>query len=92
MRRFETQKDIDGWFDATFTLTGPEIISLMRKHKRTIKDLSKEMGITMKRIREVRNSEGDPVLVGHTAIDWIQHITGSVPPRARAAYRQRMKS
>jgi len=92
MRRFKTQKDIDDWFDATFTLTGPEIKSLMRKHNRTIKDLSKEMGITMKRIREVRNSEGDPVFVGHTAIDWIQHITGKLPSRARAAYRQRAKS
>ena len=90
MMTVTTQK-IDSWFDRTYRLTGSDIKSLMRKHKRTIRDLSEEMNITMKRIRVVRYAD-DVVLVGHAALDWIEHITGQLPARARAAYRQRART
>ena len=56
--------------------TGAVVCGLMRMFRRTIRDLSKDMGITMKRIREVR-SEG---LSDRMAIrDWIEGITGVDP-------------
>jgi hypothetical protein len=67
--------------DAAFQMTGPELCSLMRKHRVTIRDLKTRTGITMKRIRERRESG----LGGHAAIDWHEAITGSLTPRMRAA-------
>ncbi len=67
--------------DAAFQMTGPELCSLMRKHRVTIRDLKQRTGITMKRIRTVRETG----LGGHAAIDWHEAITGSLTPRMRAA-------
>ena len=67
--------------DAVFQMTGPELCSLMRKHRVTIRDLKTRTGFTMKRIRERRETG----LIGHAAIDWHEAITGSLTPRMRAA-------
>lgn len=66
------------------SLTGPEIVRLMRKHKQTIKALSGKMGITQKRIRTVRaRGLADPLAVR----DWLQAITdvdpGPIPQSVR---------
>jgi len=54
-------------------LSGPEIMRLMRRHRTTIAELAATMGITRKRIREVRERGLDhPGLVR----DWLQAITG----------------
>lgn len=58
------------------TLPGEEVRRLMRRYGKTIRELSLETGITMKRIREVR----DRGLADRNAIrDWIQAIVGSDP-------------
>lgn len=58
------------------SLTGQKLKSMMRKHHVTIRELKSRTGITMKRIREVLDSE----LVGvETCRDWIQAITGIDP-------------
>jgi hypothetical protein len=67
--------------DAAFQMTGPELCSLMRKHRVTIRDLKQRTGFTMKRIRERRESG----LGGHAASDWHEALTGSLTPRRRAA-------
>ena len=57
-------------------ITGKEITRLMRQHRMTIRELCNRMGITMKRIREVR----DAGLSDRLAIrDWVQGITGTDP-------------
>ena len=57
-------------------LEGRAIVTLMRQTKTTIKQLSQRMGITMKRIRQVR-SDG---LKGRALIrDWVQGISGEDP-------------
>ena len=63
-------------------LTGQEVTSLMRRHKKTIESLAFRMGLTQKRIREVRERGlRDPYAVR----DWIQAITdqdiGPLPER-----------
>ena len=56
--------------------TGQVVCRLMRKYRVTIRELSQRMGITMKRIREVR-TEGlmDPLVVR----DWLEGISGVDP-------------
>jgi hypothetical protein len=73
-------------FDRAFDFSGKEICRLMRKHKVTIKMLSRRMKITMWRIRLVRSAG----VCGHCACEFYEAITGSLSPRMRAAYRQRM--
>lgn len=59
-------------------ITGKEIARLMRVHRVKIRELSLRMGITMKRIREVRDAGlSDPLSIR----DWIEAITGSDPGR-----------
>lgn len=66
------------------TLTGHEICRLMRKHKKTISKLSFLLGITAKRIREVRTSGlQDPLAVR----DWYEAITGEDPGPIPSSYR-----
>lgn len=60
----------------TAPMSGKQIQSLMRRHQVTIRELSKRMQITQKRIREVRERGlTDPNIVR----DWVQGITGSDP-------------
>jgi len=87
-----TQQQIDNWFNTTYVLTGKDVARLQRQHKVTIRDLKKRTGFTLKRIRQIRNHGDDVALRGHAAIDWIEAITGSLPPRAKAAYIQRANS
>ena len=58
------------------TMTGPQIITIMRKHHVTIAELANRTGITQKRIRQIRERGlQDPL----TIRDWIQAITGKDP-------------
>lgn len=54
-------------------LTGDEIQALMRWHHKTIAELSFRMGITQKRIGEVRHDGLDNPL---SVRDWVEAITG----------------
>ena len=57
-------------------MTGKEISSLMRKHRCTMRDLKARTGITLKRIRYVRqHGVFEPFVVR----DWKQAITGVDP-------------
>lgn len=57
-------------------MEGKEIKRLMRKYKVTIRELSKRMGITQKRIR-LRREIG---LEGRALIrDWVQGVIGADP-------------
>jgi hypothetical protein len=56
-------------------LSGREIASLMRRHKKTIRGIAKAHNITLKRIREVR-AKG---VEGFFAEDWTFMITGEWP-------------
>jgi hypothetical protein len=59
-------------------IEGREIAKLMRMYRVTIRDLSQRTGITMKRIRQVRENGLD----NRRAIrDWIEAITGEAPGR-----------
>jgi len=55
----------------------------MRKHKVTIRALAKQMQITMKRVRKLREKG----LRGPAIRDWMEHITGKdsgpIPSRYR---------
>lgn len=65
-------------------LSGEDVCRLMRKHKKTIKQLSFMLGITCKRIRQVRDSGlDDPLAVR----DWLEKITGEDPGPIPASYR-----
>lgn len=57
------------------TLTGPMLVSLMRKHRVKIRDLKAKYGLTLKRIREVRETG----LSGFAAEEWCYLITGQWP-------------
>jgi succinate dehydrogenase/fumarate reductase-like Fe-S protein len=60
-------------------LSGKSVCKLMREHKVTIAGLKDATGITMKRIRVVREAG----LTDHYAIrDWLQAITGTDPGAA----------
>ncbi len=65
-------------------LTGEDVRRLMRKHKKTIKQLSLLLGISCKRIREVRKSGLDDSLAVR---DWLEQITGEDPGPIPASYR-----
>jgi hypothetical protein len=54
-------------------ITGSDIVRLMRKHGKTIRGLAGAMGITHKRVRQVR-AEG--VIGEHFVRDWIEAISG----------------
>ena len=60
-------------------MIGKEICRLMRVNEVTIRGLSARMGITQKRIREVReHGLTDPYAIR----DWVQGITGADPGHA----------
>lgn len=58
------------------SISGESIRKLMRAHRVPIRGLSESTGITMKRIREVRESG---VKGPHLCRDWVQAITGTDP-------------
>lgn len=58
------------------SLSGKELVSLMRRHKVTIRELSERTKIPMKRIRELRELGIDDSFVLR---DWMEAITGSAP-------------
>lgn len=57
-------------------MSGKYLIRLMRVHKVTIRDLSKRTGITLKRIRQVREQGLTNLLAVR---DWIEGVTGTDP-------------
>ena len=65
-------------------MSGRELVSLMRRHKVTIRELSKRTGITMKRIRQVRRVG----LSGLAMLDWQEAVVGEFTARMRAQLRQ----
>ncbi|MFO0941567.1 MAG: hypothetical protein U0930_12465 [Pirellulales bacterium] len=58
------------------SLTGKEIVRLMRKNGKTIESLSFRMGIPQKRIRQIREKGTADVLAIR---DWMEAITGVDP-------------
>lgn len=58
------------------SLSGKEIVALMRKHHVTIASLAFRIGTTMKRVRKIRETGLQDVLAIR---DWIQAITGEDP-------------
>jgi len=60
---------------AQLTLTGPMLVSLMRRHRVKIRDVKAKHGVTLKRIREVRETG----LTGFAAEEWHWLITGQWP-------------
>lgn len=70
--------------DQPSSLTGPEIVGLMRKHGRTIAWLAFRVGATERRVRQVREQG----LKNHLAVrDWIEAITGTDPGPIPAKHR-----
>lgn len=66
------------------TLSGKEVVSLMRRHQKTIAGLSFAMNITQQRIRQVRVKG----LADRNAVrDWLQFITGEDPGPLPERYR-----
>lgn len=59
-----------------FVLEGSRVAFLMRSHRVTIGELSRRMGISQRRIREVRGSGLDHK---GAARDWVEAITGVDP-------------
>ena len=58
-------------------MEGKEVKRLMRKYRVTIRELSHRMGITQKRIRQIRDGVG---LEGKELMrDWVQGIIGADP-------------
>lgn len=62
-------------------LSGKLIVRLMRKHKKSIREIAKEYSITMKRVREVRANGVE----GFLAKEWIYLITGKWPDQGTPA-------
>lgn len=62
--------------DPPSTLSGRDVVSLMRKHKRTIKGLAFQLGTTQKRVRQIRERGLESALAVR---DWLQAITGNDP-------------
>ena len=57
-------------------MTGKEIVALMRKNKVTIKALAQRLGMSMKRVREVREAGLEDA---NAVRDWVQAVTGQDP-------------
>ncbi|MBW8833447.1 MAG: hypothetical protein JF606_29560 [Burkholderiales bacterium] len=57
------------------SLTGRDIVRLMRLHRRTMRAIKAEYGVPLKRVREVR-ARG---VTGFMAEDWYRIITGRWP-------------
>ena len=57
------------------TLTGIEIVSLMRRYKVTMRAIKSKYAITLKRTREVRAKGAS----GVAAENWVFMITGAWP-------------
>lgn len=55
------------------TITGNQIKNLMRAHNKTIRGLAQSMGITVKRVREVRATGVQGL---GFVCDWYEAITG----------------
>ncbi len=55
------------------SLSGIEVKALMRRHRKTIEELSFRMGITQKRLREVREKGLHDV---YALRDWLEAVTG----------------
>ncbi len=66
------------------SLTGKEVVALMRKHRVTIESLAFRIGTSMKRIRKIRESGLQDLLAVR---DWIQAITGEDPGPIPEKYR-----
>ena len=65
-------------------LSGSDVISLMRRYKVTIKELARRIGVTLDRIRKIRERGlQDPLAVR----DWIQAISGEDPGPIPSAVR-----
>jgi hypothetical protein len=64
--------------DPAGRITGKEVVRLMRVWRVSIRDLKIKTGITMKRIRQVRESGTTD---GFHTRDWVQAITGTDPGR-----------
>lgn len=66
------------------SMTGQEVVVLMRQHKKTISLLAFRLGTSQKRVREVRqHGLYDPLAVR----DWIEAITGTDPGPIPERYR-----
>jgi hypothetical protein len=63
------------WLVSSLQLSGNSIVDLMRKHKKTIRQIAERNSITMKRVREVRE-KGVEVFI---AENWLFIITGMWP-------------
>jgi hypothetical protein len=57
-------------------LPGPVLCALMRRHHVRIRTLAQRLGISMRRIRQVRQTG---LTCPHAARDWVQAITGTDP-------------
>ncbi|WP_293000009.1 hypothetical protein [Nevskia sp.] len=62
--------------ESTPAITGRTVRSLMRKHRKTIRGIATEFGLTMKRVREVRTRG---VAAGLIAGEWTFILTGVWP-------------
>ena len=60
---------------STPVLSGADVRSLMRRHRKTIRSIASEHGLTMKRVREVRENG----VTGLLAEEWQYLITGEWP-------------
>ena len=66
------------------SLTGPDVVRLMRKHRMTIAGLALRLGFTQKRVRLIRSAGiQDP----HVIRDWMEAITGEDPGPLPERYR-----
>jgi hypothetical protein len=73
----------------TCRLSGDEIKSLMRRNKKTISGLAFTMGITQKRVREVRERGIEDK---NGVRDWLEFITGEDPGPLPERYRIRSRN
>jgi hypothetical protein len=66
------------------TLTGLDVVRLMRKHRMTIAGLALRLGFTQKPVRQIRSAGiQDP----HVIRDWMEAITGEDPGPLPERYR-----
>lgn len=69
-------ENFDALTRAGIFLSGPDIRTMMRRNKVTIKELSKRTQFTQKRVRQVRNYG---LKDAYAIRDWVQAITGTDP-------------